>query len=125
MKEFFYKLLLSVLAVFAPIKSLIFSIGFVAFMDLLTGIMAAKQRGEKIESAKSRRTIVKLLGYQMAIITGFVIEKYMVDNSLPITKIIAGAISTVELQSVLENLQAVTGVDFWEKFKNLLNKPKP
>lgn len=119
MKTWSYNLLLSIFAVFAPIKALIFSVGFLIFVDCVTGVWAAKTRGEKISSAALRRTVSKMVIYQMAILSGFLVEHYMISELFPISKLVAGAIGMVEFKSVLENSTVITGQDL---FKSLIQK---
>lgn len=119
MKSWSYNMLLSVLAVFAPVKALIFSVGFLIFADCFTGVWAAKKRNEKISSAALRRTVSKMVIYQVALLSGFLVEQYMIEGLLPISKLVAGAIGMVELKSVLENSTVITGQDL---FKTLIKK---
>lgn len=119
MKSWVYNTLLSLLAVFAPIKPLILTVGFLIFSDCFTGVWAAKKRGEKISSAALRRTVSKMVIYQMALLTGFLVEIYMIDGLLPISKLVAGAIGMVEFKSILENSTVITGQDL---FKSLIQK---
>lgn len=119
MKSWAYNIMLSILAVFAPIKALIFSVGFLIFADCFTGIWAAKKRNEKITSAALRRTVSKMVIYQLALLSGFLVEVYMIESLLPISKLVAGAIGMVELKSVLENSTAIVGQDI---FKSLIKK---
>lgn len=123
MKDFIAKYitptLISVLSVFAPIKSVLLVTGFLIMADLVSGIMAAKKKGEEITSAGIRRTLTKLLVYNLAIISGFLVQQYIVDDFLPMTKVIAGVISLVELKSILENLNIVNGQNI---FKTVIEK---
>lgn len=119
MKSWVYNIFISLLAVFAPIKPLILSVGVLIFADCLTGVWAAKKRGEKIKSAALRRTVSKMVIYQIALLTGFLVEIYMIESLLPISKLVAGAIGMVEFKSVLENSTVITGQDL---FKSLIQK---
>jgi phage-related holin len=112
-------LALSVLAVFAPIKALIIITIVIIFADLITGILAARKKGEKISSAGLRRTVTKLCIYLTAICLGFLVEHFMIGDILPISKIIAGLISCVEFKSILENLDALNDSSI---FKKLIDK---
>lgn len=112
--------LISLLAVLAPIKAILLVAGFLIVADLLTGILAAKKRGESINSAGLRRTITKIFVYQLAIITGFLIEKYMLSDFLPISKIAASIVGTVEGLSIYENLNTIEGTNVFKKIVNLL-----
>jgi hypothetical protein len=93
------------------------TVGILIFFDFITGMLAAKKRGEFITSAAMRRTISKLVVYQCSVISGFLVEKYLLDQILPVAKLVAGVIGMVELKSVLENANTITGKDI---FKDLL-----
>jgi DNA integrity scanning protein DisA with diadenylate cyclase activity len=113
-------LFLSAIAVLAPIKAIMVVTGILIFADLITGILAANKRGEKINSAGIRRTISKIFIYQLAIIVGFLIEKYMLSDFLPISKVAAAAIASVEGFSIFENLNTIDGSNLFKKAINLL-----
>lgn len=118
MKSLFVKhlepMMIALLAVFAPVKAVLLVTGFLIFADLISGIMAARKRGEKISSAGLRRTLSKCLVYNLAVISGFLVETYMISDLLPISKLIAGVISLVELKSILENLNTINGTDIFK-----------
>lgn len=107
------------LAVFAPIKAVIAVTGVLIMADTLTGMAAARKRGEKISSAGLRRTVTKSLVYLTAVCMGFLVEKYMIDEFMPISKIVSGVISLVELKSILENLDVINGGSL---FKSVIQK---
>lgn len=119
MKEHAIKLALAVAVVLAPIKAAMAVAGVLIVADLITGIWAAYKRGEAITSAGLRRSITKMLVYQATIILAFLVEKYMLDGVLPITKIASSFIGITELKSVLENLNNASG---GQLLKNLINK---
>lgn len=102
-------LALSVLAVFAPVKSVILMTGVMIFADLITGMMASHKRGEPITSAALRRTAIKAFVYEAAIMLGFLTETYFTGTSVPVSKIISSFIGLAELKSVLENLDSISG----------------
>lgn len=101
-------ILISSLAVFAPIKHLLLATGVMIFADLITGIMAARKAGEPITSAGLRRTLTKLFVYEAAIILAFIAEHYISDI-LPFVKMTSAMVSVVELKSIYENLNIVSG----------------
>jgi len=113
------KLAIVLLAILAPIKAMMLTVGVLIFTDLGTGIWAARKRQEPIKSAALRRTLSKIVIYQMAIITGFLIEHYLLQDSIPITKVVAGFIGLVEFKSILENSNVILGTDV---FKLLIQK---
>lgn len=119
MKNYFEALLISVLAVLAPIKAAMITVGVLIFADLICGLLAAHKRGDKITSAGLRRTATKCFVYQASIITGFLVEKFLIGDIVPVSKIIAGLIGTVELKSLLENLDTINGSPL---FLSLINR---
>jgi hypothetical protein len=102
--------LVAILALLAPIHTLMAAVGFLILADFLTGIAAAHKRGEPITSKAMARTIYKCLAYQLAVISGFAMES-LVPGGLPIAKLCAGAIGLVEFASLTENVKTLTGVD--------------
>jgi Na+/H+ antiporter NhaD/arsenite permease-like protein len=107
--KFLEALLAILVATFAPIKAVIVITGVLILADTITGMLAARKRGEKISSAGLRRTVTKSLVYLSAVCLGFLVEHYMIEDFLPISKIISGVISIVELKSILENLDSING----------------
>jgi hypothetical protein len=80
--------------------------------------VAAKKRGELITSAGFRRSISKLLIYELALILAFLAEHYMIDL-LPITKMVSGLVAVTELKSIYENLDSIGGGDL---LKSIISK---
>lgn len=131
MKEWLAKTLLAVAAILAPIQAVMVTVGVLIIVDSITGIWAAHKRGEKISSAAMRRTISKIVIYQTAVITGFLLETYLIDHLLPVTKIVAGIIGMVEFKSILENSNTIVGGDIFKMIlvklgseNDKLDKPK-
>lgn len=109
------------LAYFADTYPLIISIGFFVFCDLFTGAIAAKKRGEKFQSNKLKNTVYKFIAYGMAILIAHVIGKQFMPD-LPTLKIMSGFIAYIELKSINENIETVTGINI---FGSLIKKLKP
>jgi uncharacterized membrane protein len=95
---------------FLPIKHfLIFTI-FVVFADTITGIMAARKRGEPITSKGLYRTSQKVVVYFVGIMI-FEGSKNTFSLPLNITYMVAFTIATTELYSIAENIRSMTGVN--------------
>jgi uncharacterized membrane protein len=95
---------------FLPIKHfLIFTI-FVVFADTVTGIMAARKRGEAITSKGLYRTSQKVVVYFVGIMI-FEGAKNTFSLPLNITYMVAFTIATTELYSISENIKSMTGVN--------------
>ena len=124
MKTFFINLLLSTLAIFTPLTPVLLSVGFLIFCDFFSGLYKAYKTCNKITSNKMSNTISKMVLYNLAILSGFVFEVYILHGLFPITKIISGAIGMIELKSISENVYIITGVSYFERIKELF-KRKP
>jgi uncharacterized membrane protein len=95
---------------FLPIKHfLIFTI-FVVFSDTVTGIMAARKRGEKITSKGLYRTSQKVVVYFCGIM---IFHGAGITFGLPsqIVYSVSFLIAFTELYSVSENIKSITGVN--------------
>ena len=114
------KILVALIAVFAPIQPLLLTVGVLIAADTITGVIAAYKRGEEIRSSGFSRAIVKMFVYQVVLISGFLMETYLLsDVGMPITKLIAGFIGMVEMKSLIENTESITGIDLL-KIKKIL-----
>lgn len=102
--------IISIFAIFAPIKATLTTTAVLILVDLIAGLLAAKKRGEKLTSAGLRRTISKVFVYELALCLGFITETYLSDV-LPFVKLISAVISLVELKSIYENLNEISGQD--------------
>lgn len=100
---------LALLAVFAPIQSVLLTVLALILADVITGVLAARARKEKIVSSGLRRSVVKLLVYEIAIMLGFVTESFLTGDLVPICKIISTYVGLTELKSIFENLNAISG----------------
>lgn len=109
MKKYLIEIFTAILVIFAPIKAVMITVGVLVGADLIFGIWAAKKRGEKITSARLSHSVTKALVYQMAVMSGFLVEKYLMDGALPVCKIVASVIGSVELKSLLESGNDILG----------------
>jgi uncharacterized membrane protein len=104
-----------------PIKHfLIFTI-FVVFADTVTGIIAAKKRGEKITSKGLYRTSQKVVVYFCGIM---IFHGASVTFGLPsqIVYSVSFLISFTELYSVSENIKSITGVNIGTAILKFIKK---
>jgi hypothetical protein len=113
---------LASLAVFLPIKELMLTIGFLVAADMVVGIWKAIKLKQRIRSRRMSDTITKLMLYQLAIMSGFLIEKFIIIELIPITKLIATVIAIIEFKSIVESIEAVTGKDIWSKLKVIIGR---
>jgi len=102
------------LSYFTPALPLMFSIGLLVLLDMITGIQKAKKLGEEVTSKKMRPTVTKGLGYMCAILAALVFEN--VIPGLETTKIVAGLIAVIEVKSLDENVRVITGKSLFKQF---------
>jgi hypothetical protein len=114
--------LLAGMSILLPIKGLMFTIGFLVGVDMIVGIWKALKLNQRIRSRRMSDTITKLLLYQVAIISGFLIQKYVLVDTIPIAKLIGTVIAIIEFKSILESIEAVTGQDVWTKIKKIIGR---
>lgn len=70
--------------------------------------------------------------YQAALILFFAMEKYILEDfvmmftSIPLflTKMVAATLAFIELKSINENYEIISGISLWDKFKELLSRGK-
>jgi hypothetical protein len=98
------------------------TIGFLVGADMVVGIWKAIKLGIKIRSRRMSDSITKMLLYQLAIVSGFLIETYIIEQLIPITKLIATVVAVIEFKSIVESIEAVTGKDLWGKIKTLIGR---
>jgi len=110
LKIFLTKVLLLITAFLAPISSIIFGVVFLVACDLITGVIAAFKKKEKITSSKLSRTISKLLVYFVTIVVCRIINEYLLFGAdvVPLTSMVTSYIALTELKSILENLDKMT-----------------
>lgn len=118
MRHHLFGLLLAILAVFAPAKGMILSAAALITIDLVTGILASRKQGIPVTSAGLRRTISKLLVYEVAIMLAFITQQYLMPE-IPVANIASGFVGVTELTSCLENINIIGGGDL---LKNLVTK---
>ena len=110
------------LAVFLPIKELMLTIGFLVGADMVVGIWKALKLKQRIRSRRMSDTITKLLLYQIAIMSGFLIETFIIAELIPITKLVATVIAVIEFKSIIESIESVTGKDLWSRIKTIIGR---
>jgi len=106
---FLRMLLVSTLAVFAPIKAVLITTMVLTMLDMGTGLAVAIKKKKRINSSGLRRTIVKVALYEVAVMCAFLVEKYLIGESIPLVKILGGLIGLTELISILENVDIISG----------------
>jgi len=87
--------------------------------DFFTGVTAAKNAGEKINSKGMRRTVSKFVMYCIAILLSKGMEHVF---SVPqLVYVVSFYICATEFISNLENIGKVTGINIAERVKEIIN----
>lgn len=108
-RTFLGKIGLLLVAFFTPILNIILGVLFLVITDLLTGIIAAKKKNQKLTSSKLSRTISKVLVYLSTIIIVHTIQiSLLLDGTIPLEAIVSAYIALTELKSILENLDDIS-----------------
>ena len=110
-------------SVLLPIRDFLVITSALVFLDLVTGVLAAKRRDEKIRSRALMCTTVKLLLYYSAILATHGVEVTFAEK-IPLTYITAFTIAVTELKSLLENVDAGTGSRLAKMIVDKLTKKK-
>lgn len=105
------KVALVVVAAFlAPAKNVVITTFILTIVDMITGILAARKRGEPITSSGLRRSISKIFIYQTVIICASLAQAYMVPE-LPAMALISSMVAVTELKSIIENLNVMSATN--------------
>lgn len=105
---------------FTPLRPWLIAIGIFVVADMITGIFAAKNKGEKIQSNKMFKTIPKFSAYGLGIIVAHVLTLLFIKD-FPAVKLVAGLIAFIEIKSLDENIKAITGVSLFSDLIKMLN----
>lgn len=107
-----------------PIGGFLIFTGCVVICDTITGIIAAKKRGEIITSYGLRRTTEKMILYFIAIMLAEGIRITFIEN-VDVAYFVAFVIAVTEFKSNIENIESITHIKLWEAIsERLLPKKK-
>lgn len=120
MKTFLYNLLIALVAILAPLKTSVIAMGFLIMSDLLMGLIASKRLKIPITSKKLKNTGVKMLVYNLLILCGYITELYLV-TFIPFTQLCLIFLAVVEVKSIAENFQRITGLPFVKYITKWIN----
>ena len=105
------------LTLLSPLNGVMVTMVFLIVVDFITGSYASFKNSIPIRSSRIGHTISKFFIYNLVILAAFFLEKHIV-NEVPFLKIIAGFIAIAEIKSILENYNAIYGIN---PFKALIN----
>jgi hypothetical protein len=117
-------LLIALLSFFAPIQTLIFAVLGLILLDTITGVYKAYSLNEEITSHRFGNVVSKMLMYNIAIMSGYLVQFLFGIQAFHLAQIVAICVGLTELKSVAENVNAVTGIDIWKYVVTYLNRQK-
>lgn len=108
------------IAYLSPILTSLLFVGGLVMFDWITGVIKAHKLGE-ISSRKMIKKFYTGTSYLVAIAAVRLCEVYFGDE-IPLVKPVIAMIALSELQSMRENIQAITGVDLLKNLFNVLQR---
>jgi hypothetical protein len=124
----------SFLAVLSPVKPMIYVALLAIFLDTVFGIWRSVKKGgwKAIRSRRLSHVVSKSLLYCGAILFIFLVEKYIaadllahfISIDLVMTKIVAFFCVTVEIKSINESYESVTGKNILKSLKEFVTRAK-
>ena len=103
-----------------PIYPMILMIGFMVICDSVTGILASRKKGIKFVSGKLRDTADKFISYGIGVLIAYLIQILLIPN-FPALKSVTALICYIELKSINENIEIVTGLNLFKGVLTVLN----
>lgn len=122
MKQWLINVAIALGAVLSPIVPLFATVSILIACDFIFGIYRAYRSKQEISSRKMGHSISKILLYNLAVLTVFMIEKYVMDGSVPYSKIIVGVIAMVELKSIDESFKILYGYSLYDSIQSKLKR---
>lgn len=116
-----------------PIFGLLLSVGIVILLDTIVAYFRCRKQGIKWTSKKMRVGIIpKFIGYQLSIITLFIIDKFLMNEIIMIiyplqfllTKILTMTIIFMEFLSIDENWKSIKGKSLTSYFFDMIKSGK-
>jgi hypothetical protein len=124
MKTWLISILLSVLAAISPMVPLFVTATLLIISDMVFAIYRAYRNGVPITSRKLSQVLPKLILYNIGILLAFLVEKYVLVDTIPISKLALGVISMVEMKSIDESFQSIFGYSLYAKLLAMIKRPE-
>ncbi len=105
----------------APVHSILIALSILVLLDFITGVMAAVKLKKKITSKGFKATVIKTFIYQSSVIVAMLIENHLMVG-VPVIKVVVALITMTETKSFFENVEVMTGIDFWGKMVSKLSQ---
>jgi uncharacterized membrane protein len=95
------------------------------FGDILTRVLVVRKTSgwKAVRSNRLYDSVPKLIAYGSAIICFHAMEVF-IDDTVPLTKLVCYFIGSVELKSIAENIDELTGINLFEFIKEIFARKK-
>ncbi len=124
MKDWLFGLLVAAAAALAPATPLFLTASLLIVSDFIFAIWRCHKTGVTITSRKMSNIIPKLLLYNIAILLSFLVEVYVLDKGVPLSKIAVGVIAMVEGKSIDESFKLLFGYSIYETMMKKVRRPQ-
>lgn len=115
--KWIFATLISIIGFFSPIKFLFFATGTMVTCDMITGIIKAIKKKEKIHSSRMINKVWNSIVYFIGIALSFIIEQF--TPGIPVSKIFVATVLFVEFKSNIENIEEITGIEVMKKLSEV------
>lgn len=102
-------LLLTAVAFLTPLTGVLATTLILIVLDLITGLLAARKEGSPVTSFGLKRTVMKLLVYELALVLAYITGLYLTGPEIPVLQLASSLIGLTELKSIYENLSIISG----------------
>jgi len=117
---------------FTPLKGILITVAAFIILDTISGIWKSKINKVPITSRAMSGVVSKMVLYQLAVLTAYLLDYYILGDILLktfgieqiVVKVIALLLIFIECQSINENYKIAKGIDLWKEFKKLLGRVK-
>lgn len=121
------KVILACLLAILPIAPICGTMTFIIITDCILALFAQKKSNGKIpfDPDKFLQTPKKIFMYSLMIITTFLLEHFILEEYMNITKVIAAFLAIKELMSIMGHFKTITGIDIYLFFAEKINEMMP
>ena len=117
---------------FMPVVGILCLIMTLVGIDTVTGIYAAHKNKQAITSRKLFNVVTKTLLYSMSVLIVYTLNHLLLNDfiksftsiNLFAVKVISLVFCGIELTSIHENVEKITGINYFNKAKELLTRAK-
>ena len=106
-----------------PQMTAFIAIGLLVMIDMFTGVCCALKVKTQITSKRMKDTVIKLIMYNVFIITCMITESFLLTR-IPFIEVALGIIATVETKSIFENIENILDIKIIRAFKEIMHKSR-